>query len=99
MAGVPLAPCCSQQSRDAAPGTAGPPWKGTTARANPPASPWQEGARGALPFLWALELHGPRGDVEHGRVESLASEGGAFSIPALLQHLMDFLQIENRHRG
>lgn len=50
---------------------------------------------GFLSF-WSLKLHSPRGDVEHGRVESLASEGRAFSIPPLLQHLMDFLQTENR---
>lgn len=40
----------------------------------------------------ALELHGPRGDVEHGRVEPLAAEGRAFCVPPLLQHLVDFLQ-------
>lgn len=54
--------------------------------------------------FWSLKLHSPRGDVEHGWVESLASEGRAFSIPPLLQHLMDFLQTENReikgdHKG
>lgn len=43
-----------------------------------------------------LKLHSPWGDVEHGWVEPLASEGRAFSIPPLLQHLMDFLQTENR---
>lgn len=46
--------------------------------------------------MQSLKLHGPRGDVEHGRVKALASEGRAFSVPALLQHLMDFLQTENR---
>lgn len=47
-------------------------------------------------YFRSLKLHSPWGDVEHGRVESLASEGRAFSIPPLLQHLMDFLQTENR---
>jgi hypothetical protein len=51
--------------------------------------------KGFLSFR-SLKLHSPRGDVEHGWVESLASEGRAFSIPPLLQHLMDFLQTENR---
>lgn len=52
--------------------------------------------RRGRPLLRSLKLHSPRGDVEHGRVESLASEGRAFSIPPLLQHFMDFLQTENR---
>lgn len=54
-------------------------------------------ARASFPSV--LKLHSPWGDVEHGRVESLASEGRAFSIPPLLQHLMDFLQTENRQTG
>lgn len=56
----------------------------------------QEGTPGPPPAARArvlsLKLHSPRGDVEHGRVESLASEGRTFSVPPLLQHLMDFLQ-------
>lgn len=73
---------------------------------NQTGSPWQEGAEGhrqgpaslprGPPLLRSLKLHGPRGDVEHGRVEALASEGRAFSVPPLLQHLMDFLRTENR---
>lgn len=50
-------------------------------------------------ILSSLELHGPRGDVEHGRVEPLASEGRAFSVPPLLQHLMDFLQQKTQGLG
>lgn len=46
----------------------------------------------------SLKLHGPRGDVEHGRVEALAAEGRAFSVPPLLQHLMDFLQQKTDRR-
>lgn len=52
--------------------------------------------RRGRPLLRSLKLHSARGDVEHGRVESLASKGRAFSIPPLLQHFMDFLQTENR---
>ena len=52
----------------------------------------QGGARPPSPGYWALELHGPWGDVEHGRVEPLAAEGRAFCVPPLLQHLVDFLQ-------
>jgi len=46
VAGVPLAPHCSPQSGDAGPGAAGSPLKERMARANPPTSPWQEGAGG-----------------------------------------------------
>lgn len=45
----------------------------------------------------ASELHGAGRDVKHGRVELLASERRPFSIPALLQHLVHFLQ-RNRTR-
>lgn len=46
----------------------------------------------------SLELHRPRGDVEHGRVEALASEGRAFGVPPLSQHLVDFLR-QKRQRS
>lgn len=38
-----------------------------------------------------LELHGARRDVEHGRVKLLPLERRALGVPALLQHLVNFL--------
>lgn len=37
------------------------------------------------------ELHRAGGDVEHGGVKLLPFEWRAFSVPALLQHLVHFL--------
>lgn len=61
-------------------------------KGRPPDSESQQEGHGEGVLSSSLELHSPRGDVEHGRVEPLASEGRAFSVPPLLQHLMDFLQ-------
>lgn len=40
---------------------------------------------------WGLELHGAGRDVEHGRVELLPLERRSLGVPALLQHLVNFL--------
>lgn len=41
------------------------------------------------------ELHGSGWDIKHGGVKFLPFEGGAFHIPALLQHVMHLLWKEN----
>lgn len=40
---------------------------------------------------WGLELHGARRDVEHGGVKLLPLERRPLGVPALLQHLVNFL--------
>lgn len=49
------------------------------------------------PAVWwhwqgELELHRSRGNVKQRRVELLPSKRRAFSVPALLQHLVHFLE-------
>lgn len=52
---------------------------------------------GTLVICPSSKLYSPGRDVEHRRIELLAPERGAFSIPALLQHLVDFLKLQQRH--